>query len=153
MLIYNDLDDKFISVHDVYKEHQLQLKMKKVELKKEQQKERKKKWSGRKKIGNVIISSSGGGGSKDFSNLDGVLPSCSPDNGEENFTYKISSIKKQSSDSLPPTYYDNSNILSPSEAMMPVVSLSSENPCIGAVVLFPRFMIIPVFLLSNSSSR
>ncbi len=43
MLIYNDLDDKFISVHDVYKEHQLQLKMKKVELKKEQQKERKKK--------------------------------------------------------------------------------------------------------------
>ena len=49
MLIYNDLDDKFISVHDLYKEHQLQLKMKKVELKKEQQKGKKKKRSGRKK--------------------------------------------------------------------------------------------------------
>ena len=133
MLIYNDLDDKFISVHDVYKEHQLQLKMKKVELKKEQQKGKKKKRSGRKKIGNVMISSTGGG-SKDFSNLDGVLPSCSPDNGEKNFTYKISSIKKQSSDSLPPTYYANNNILSPSEAVMPVVSLSSENPCIGGVI-------------------
>lgn len=132
MVIYNDLDDKFISVHDVYKEHQFQLKMKKVELKKEQQKGKKKKRSGRKKIENVIISSSGGG-FKDFSNLDGVLPSCSPDNGEENFTYKISSIKKQSSDSLPPTYYDN-NILSPTEAVMPVVSLSSETPCIGGVI-------------------
>ena len=45
--------------------------------------------------------------------------------GEENFTYKISSIKKQSSDSLPPTYFDNNNILSSSEA---------ENPCIGGVI-------------------
>ena len=54
--------------------------------------------------------------------------------GEENFTYKISSIKKRSSDSLPPTYYVNNNILSPSEAVMPVVSLSSENPCIGGVI-------------------
>ena len=66
--------------------------------------------------------SSTGGGSKDFSNLDGVLPSCSPDNGENNFTYKISSIKKQSSDSLPPTYFDNNNILSSSEAEVPVIS-------------------------------
>ena len=132
MVIGNDLDDKFISVHDVYKEHQIQLKMKKIEVKKKQQKGKKKKRSGRK-IRKVVISSSDGG-SKNFSKLDGVLPSCSPDNGEENFTYKISSIKKQSSDSLPPICYDNILPPPPTEAKAPVVLLSlSENPCIGGV--------------------
>ena len=131
MVICNDLDDKFISVHDVYREHLVQLKMKKIEAKKEQRKGKKKKRSGR--IKNIITSfSSGSSGLKNTRNLDGVLPSCSSDNGEENFTYKISSIKKQSSDSLPPIYSNNIIPQAPA-ADITVVLFSSETSCIGGV--------------------